>query len=155
MATLTRSGYLGAAVTLAWTGGQSLNSLANNEWTNLSDTLTNATDKRLFADVELILASAAFSGATSGIEVYVVPVPDGTNAPTWVGDVTTDQTVNQNYLVGVVATTGTTSAQRLVLRDVEIPNGVYALGFRSRAGTSVTLAASGNEAKLYFHSVAS
>lgn len=152
MANLTRSGYLATASSIAWASGQALNSLTDNEYTDLSDEIDNSTNKYMFADVEIVLGSAAFTGVDSGIEVFVVPSQDGTNYPTWTGNGTTDAAENTTHYVGFVSTTGTTAAQRMVLRDVELPNGKYKFAFRSRA--NVSLAASGNTATWRPHSVA-
>jgi len=153
MANLTRSGYLATAQAVVWTSGQALNSAANNEWTDLSDAVDNSTTKYMFADVEVVLASAAFTGATSLIEVYLVPSVDGTNYPTWTGNVTTEEQENLGFFVGNLRTTGATAAQRMVLRDVELPNGLFKWAFRNKSGP--TLAGSGNSASWRPHSVAS
>lgn len=152
MANLTRSGYLSAAVAIVWTAGQALNSATDNEYTDLSDEIDNSTDKYMFADVEVVLGSAAFTGTDSGVEVYLVPSVDGTNYPSWTGNATADKQENNGYFVGYVSTTGTTAAQRMVLRDVELPNGKYKWAFRNRG--NVTLAASGNSASWRPNSVA-
>ena len=153
MANLTRSGYLASASSIAWTSGQSLNSLTDNEFTDLSDEVDNSTNKYMYADVEIVLASAAFTGTDSGIEVYLIPSQDGTNYPTWTGNGTTDEQENVGFFVGFVPTTGTTAAQRMVLRDVSLPNGKYKWGFRNRG--NVSTASSGNSATWRPHSVAS
>lgn len=152
MANLTRSGYLASATSIAWTSGQALDSATDNEYTDASDAVDNSTNKYMFADVEIVLASAAFTGTDSGIEVYLIPSVDGTNYPTWTGNGTADEQENNGFFVGFVSTTGTTAAQRMVLRDVELPNGLYKWAFRNRG--NVTLAGSGNSASWRPHSVA-
>lgn len=152
MANLTRSGYLASATAIAWTSGQTLDSLTDNEYTDASDAVDNSTNKYMFADVEIVLASAAFTGADSGIEVYLIPSVDGTNYPTWTGNGTSDEQENNGFFVGFVSTTGATAGQRMVLRDVELPNGLYKWAFRNRG--NVTLAGSGNSASWRPHSVA-
>ena len=150
---LTRSGYLATAVSITWASGQALASLTNNEWTDVSDEHDNSSALYMFADLEIVLASAAFTGAASGVEVYLIPSVDGTNYPTWTGNGTADEQENNGFFVGFVNTTGTTAAQRMVLRDIELPSGKYKWGFRNRGG--VSLAASGNTASFRPHSVAS
>lgn len=152
MANLTRSGYLATAASIAWSSGQALNSATDNEYTDLSDEIDNSTNKYMFADIEIVLASAAFTGTDSGIEVYVIPSQDGTNYPTWAGNGTSDEQENNGFFVGFVSTTGTTAAQRMVLRDVDLPSGKYKFAFRNRG--NVTLAGSGNTATWRPHSVA-
>lgn len=149
---LTLSGYLVTAISVAWASGQTLDSLTDNEYTDASDAVDNSTNKYRLADIYIHLASAAFTGADSGIEVYLIPSVDGTNYGTWTGNGTTDEQENNAHLVGFIPTTGSTAAQNLVLRDVPLPNGLYKWGFRSRA--NVSLAASGNTAEFRPHSVA-
>jgi hypothetical protein len=153
MADATLSGYKAAAASIAWTSGQSLASLTDNEWTDLSDEIDNSTNKYLFADLELVLGSAAFTGADSAIEIYLVPSVDGTNYPDWTGNVTSDEQENDIHFVGAVTTSGATAAQRLVFRNIALPNGKYKYAFRNKA--NVTLAASGNTAKWRPHQYAS
>lgn len=46
MANLTLSGYLTTAQTVAWTGAtQKIDSLTDNEWTDLSDEIDNSSNK--------------------------------------------------------------------------------------------------------------
>lgn len=138
MATAQLTGYLASASALAWSSGQSLDLAADNEWTNLSDEIDNSTNKYLFVDLEINLTSAAFSGTSSGIEVYLVPSVNGTFYPNWTGNVTTDEQENQIHFVGFVPTSGATGAQRLVLRGVALPPGKYKWGFRNRGGVSLS-----------------
>lgn len=151
MADLTRSGYLASAISIAWTSGQALDSAVDDEYTDLSDEIDNSTNKYLMADIEVVLASAAFTETDSAIEIFLVPSVDGTNYPNWTGNGTAAEQENLNYFVGMVITSGATEAQRMVLRNVELPNGKYKLAFRNRGG--VALAASGNSASLRPHSV--
>lgn len=144
------SGYLAAAQSVAWTSGQSLDNLTDNEYTDASDAVDNTTNKYAFADIEIVLASAAFTGIDSSIEVFVIPSVDGSNYGQWTGNGTTDEQENDGYSVGSVKTTGTTTAQRMVLRDVKLPQGLFKFAFRSRA--NVSLAGSGNTAKWRPHS---
>lgn len=151
MAVLQSSGYLVSAISLAWTSGQSLASLTDNEFTDLSDEIDNTTNLYKQADFEVVLGSAAFSGTDSGIELYIVRTVDGTNYPTWTGNGTSDEQENQKYFRGSAWTTGTTAAQRMTFDDIVLPPGKFKVAFRSRA--NVTLAASGNTAKYRPHSV--
>jgi len=144
MATFTEklSGYLTTETAITWTSGQTLNSAVDNEFTDLSDEIDNSTNKYRFVDLHVVLASAVFAGTDSGIEVFLIPTVDGTNYPTWTGNGTADEQENDGFLVGFVATTATTAAQRMTLREVALPSGKYKFAFRNRAG--VALAASGN-----------
>ena len=149
--TTKRSGYLAAEAAITWASGQTLASLTNDEWTDLSDEIDNSTTKYMYADLDMVLASAAFTGADSAIECYIIPSVDGTTYPTWAGNVTTDRQENLGLFVGVIRLTGTTAAQAGILSDVELPNGKFKFGFRNRS--NVTLAASGNSIGWRPHSV--
>jgi len=153
MADLKLSGYFAAAASVSFSGTQTINSLTDNEYTDLSDEIDNSTNKYVFVDLELVLGSAAFTGTDSGIEVYIVPSIDGTNYPTWTGNGTSDEQENNPYYVGFIPTTGTTAAQRGVLMRVRLPNGKYKYGIRNRG--NVTLASSGNTLSWRPHSFSS
>lgn len=144
MADLKLSGYKATASTIAWTSGQDLNSLSDDEWTDLSDEIDNSTNLYALVDLEINLASAAFTGSDSMLEAYLVPTVDGTNYPNWTGNVTSEEQENRQYFVGAVTTSGATEAQLMVLRDIPLPNGKYKWGFRNRTG--VATAASSNSA---------
>lgn len=152
MADATLSGYKIAATALAWTSGQSLDSAAIDEWTDLSDEIDNSTDKYFFADLEIVLGSAAFTGNFSTIEIYLVPSVDGTNFGDWTGNVATEEPENKQYFVGSVVTSGSTAAQRLIKRNIALPNGKYKWAFRNKSG--VALAATGNTVKYRPHQYA-
>lgn len=145
MPNITLSGYLAAAQTVTFSGTQTLNSLLDNEWTNWSDEIDNSTNKYPLADLEIVLGSAAFTGADAGIEIYIIPTVDGTNYPDWTGDSTADQSGQVQYFVSFLPVTPTTSAKRVAswpMLPVQLPNGKFRFGVRNRA--NVTLASSGN-----------
>lgn len=153
MADLEQTGYQSAAVTVVWTSGQDLDSLTDNEWTDESDAIDNSSNKYVFVDIELVLGSAAFTGTDSIIDLYLIPSVDGTNYADWTGNVTSEEQENVAHHVGSFTTSGATAAQRLTLRNVRVPPGLYKYANRNTAG--VTLAASGNTLKWRPHSVAS
>lgn len=146
MTTLKLSGYLASAVAVAWTAAtQKIDSLTDNEWTDLSDEVDNTTNLYAFADLDLVLGSAAFTGSDSGIEVYIVPTVDGTNYPDWSGNSTSDAPQQTHYFAAFLPLTAATAARRVVSASqwsIELPQGKFKFGIRSRA--NVTLAASGN-----------
>lgn len=142
MANLLLSGYLNTATAVVWTSGQSLNSLTDNEFTDLSDEIDNSSNLYPYVDLYLVLASAAFTGTDSGVEIFLVPSVDGTNYPTWTGNGTSDEQENVPFQVGFMPTTGTTAAQAAVLLQVPLPNGKYKWAARNRG--NVSTAASGN-----------
>lgn len=149
--TLQTSGYQASASTVAWASGQALASLADDEWTDLSDEIDNSTNKYIQVDLELVLASAAFTGTDSIVEVYIVPSVDGTNYPNWTGNVTSDEQENNQYFVAAITTSGATEAQRAAVQRVPVPPGKYKYGLRNKGG--VALAASGNTLKWRPHSL--
>lgn len=144
------TGYLATAQSVAWASGQTFDSATDNKWTDLTNEIDNTTNLYPFADFELVLGSAAFTGTDSQIEIYIVPSVDGTNYPNWTGNVTTDEQENNGYFVDAFTTSGATEAQRLVGRDYALPQGKFKFGFRNRGG--VTLASSGNTFKWRPHS---
>ena len=142
MPTLKLSGYLAAEAAVVFSGTQQLNSLTDNEYTDPSDEIDNSTTKYFQTDLRLVIASAAFTGIDSGIELFLIPTVDGTNYPTWTGNGTTDEQENNPYFIGFVPFTGTTAAQAGVLQGIELPQGKFKFAARNRG--NVALAASGN-----------
>ena len=146
MANRTLSGYLTTAQTVAWTGAtQKIDSLTDNEWTDLSDEIDNSTTKYPAAELDLALGPAAFTGSDAGIEVYIVQTVDGTNYPDWSGNATAEAQEQVGYFVCFLPLKATTSAKRVVSpasAPVPLPQGKFKFGIRNRG--NVTLAASGN-----------
>lgn len=148
--TMRSSGYLNAVQTVSFSGTQTLNSLLQSEWTDLSDEVDNSANLYPMADWELQLGSAAFTGADSLVAFYIVPTMDGTNYPDWAGNVTSGGQQQYSYHAGVFITSGTTAAQRLYLPNIPMPPGRFKVGFRNFSG--VTLASSGNTLRYRAHS---
>lgn len=146
MTTLKNAGYLATAQTVAWTGAtQKIDSLTDNEWTDLSDEIDNSTNKYAYADLDLALGSAAFTGSDAGIEIYIVPTIDGTTYPDWSGNATADAPEQQHYLATFLPLKASTSAKRVASGSDELiplPQGKFKFGIRNRG--NVTLAASSN-----------
>ena len=143
MATYTAksSGYLTAATAVTWTSGGP-NSLGSNVYSALADEIDNSTTKYTHADMYMTLGSAAYTGAGSRIEVYLVPCVDGTNYPTWTAGGSTDRPENTAHYIGNLLTTASEAGQAMVLRNVELPPGKYKFAIRNRTG--IALPASGN-----------
>lgn len=139
------SGYKAAAQSVVFTGAQKIDSLLDNEWTDLSDEIDNSSTKYMMCDLELVLGSAAFTGTDSAIEIYLIISVDDTNYPDWTGGGVTDEQENNKHFIGSMTTSATTAIQRMSLRSVALPNGKFKFGIRSRAG--VALASSGNTLK--------
>jgi hypothetical protein len=137
MAESKLSGYKATAAAITWTSGQGVNSLTDNEWTDLSDEIDNSTNLYMLADLYLDLGSAAFTGTDSSIEIYLIPTVDGSTYPNWTGNVTTDEQENNQYYVGEVYTSGATATQDIVIRNILLPNGKYKWGFRNRSNVTL------------------
>jgi len=142
---IKHSGYKAAAATVSFTGTQTLASLADGEFTNLSDAIDNSTNLYHFADFEFVCTSVVFTGTDSHIQLFLIPSVDGTNYGQWTGNVTTNEQQNQPYYVGSFVTTGDTAAQRMTLRKVELPPGLWKCAVRNQG--NVALAASGSTLK--------
>jgi hypothetical protein len=137
MAEFTLSGYKVAIATALTTD---LNSLANGSTSALSAEIDNSTTKYLYADMELNLASLT---PTAGgyVALYLVPTIDGTNYPLF-DTGASPGTANNNYFVGSFSTKAAAAAQRIAMREIQLPPGKYKLAVYNGAG--VALAASGN-----------
>lgn len=143
MTTTTHSGYRAAVANLHTT---SLNSLANNANSAASSNIDNSTNKDLFIDLTLTVATqgvARSAGATVG--VYLVMALDGTNLDA-VNEVTAE-------LAAVFTLDASTTARQLTRRDVPIPPGIYAVFVRNQTGQA--FAASGNILEFRAHSLES
>jgi hypothetical protein len=141
--------YKGSTVSVVFSGTQTLASLADNEWVNESDEITNPSGW-VKGDIDLVLGSAAFPVATdNAMEIYVIPkLNDGTFADYRGGDATADEQENNQLFVGSITLSANTEAQNLTLPDATLPPGPFKVGARSRAG--VALAASGNSIKIRY-----
>lgn len=128
---------------VVFSGTRTLVSLAIDEWTDLADELNNISlGKAVMADFHLTLGSAVFTGADSAVELYLLAPGNGDVYPDWTGDGTADLQAQNVHFIGAFTTSGTTAAQELYLRDVELPPGKFKLGVRNKSG--VALAASGS-----------
>lgn len=155
MPNVTLSGYLASATAVVFSGTQQLDSLTDNEWTDLSDEIDNSSTKYRFIDLELVLGSAAFTGSDAGMEIYIVPTIDGTNYPDWTGNTTSDAPEQVHYFAAFLPLKASTAARRVASSSqsrIDVPNGKFKFGVRNRA--NVTLAASGNTLSWRPHSTA-
>jgi hypothetical protein len=135
--TLKVSGYLASEAAIVFAGTQQLDSLADNEWTDLSNEIDNSTNKYERCDLRVDLASITPTGTDAGLEIYLVPTVDGTTYPTWTGNSTSDAQENQAYYVGFVPLKAAAQAQDGVLMSVALPNGKYKWGVRNRANVAL------------------
>jgi len=154
-ATAKLSGYLDSAISIAFSGTQTMASLTDNEYTDLSDEIDNSSNKYLQADFELSLGSFTADGTDAGAELFIVPSIDGTNYPDWTGNTTTDKPENNKWYRDffVVKDSDAAATPRAAVTDVVLPQGKFKVGIRNRA--NATWAASGTTLKYRPHSLLS
>jgi hypothetical protein len=138
----THKGYTAAISSVLTT---ELNALANVTNTAASAAIDNSTNLDLYMDLELVLAVQGAARTTAQVAVYITPSLDGTNYA--------DVSELSAELVGVFWFTLATAAQRVVIRDIPIPPGLFKLFARNITGQ--TLAATTNTLKARYHSVLS
>lgn len=140
MTDVRNSGYQAEAQLVAFTTNV-FDAMADDEWTNASDTIDNSAAGAgyLFADLLVDLGSAVFPAlADNAIELYLIPSVDGTNFPDFTGGGTvTDEQENNQYFVGSVTILQGTATYSGALRGVELPPGKFKLAIRSRAGVAL------------------
>src|SRR4051812_10678267 len=114
-----------------------LNSLANSALSSASSAIDNETDKYLYMELELVLASLTPTG-TPYCNVYLVKQIDGSNYE----DNTTSAT-HQIVAVFPLSTAG--AAKRIIVSNILIPPCPFKLIVQNNCGPS--LASSGNTLK--------
>lgn len=117
MATIQLAAYRGVSTVLS----TELNSLAATTGKAVSAALDNGTNLDLFDDLELAVDFVTAPTAGSVIELYVLPSVDGTNYP----DGDTSIVPQASLYVGGFVVRSTTAAQRMVLRGVALPPGLF------------------------------
>jgi len=137
MTDVVNSGYKAEAQAVVFSGTRTLNALANDEWTDLSDAIDNSVSRYLYADFDIVLGSVVFAGADSALELYLVPAIDGTTYADWVGDGIVDEQQQNIHFIGAVTTSGASGAQKLALRKIELPPGLWKLGVRNRTNIAL------------------
>lgn len=143
MSTTTKHGPLnGSPTTLLSTA---LNSLADSTNSSSSSTYDNSTSLYLVADVELVVTYGTAPTAGNTVELYICDSIDGTNFA--------DASQSSAELWCVFPLQNTTSAQRIVRRDLPLPPGKCQFFARNRAGQ--TMASSGNTVRIAEHSIQS
>ena len=135
--TLKLTGYLASEAAIVFAGTQQLDSLADNEYTDLSNEIDNSTNKYAYVDLRIDLASLNPSGTDAGLEIFLVPTVAGTTYPDWTGNSTSDQKQNQPYYVGFVPLATGSAVKDAALMRVELPNGKYKWGVRNRANVAL------------------
>jgi len=132
------SGYLAASSNVLTT---ELNSLADGSVTALSSEVDNTTNKSMYADLQLDLASLTISSTTAYVDVFIVPTVDGTNYPDWTSGAVANY--HQQYYAGSIAVKNVSAAAaRANASYIQIPPGKFKWAVRN--GTGASLAGSGN-----------
>lgn len=133
---------LSSYATIATALSTELNSLANNGSSAASSAIDNTTALDMWADLELNLGtfgSAPSAGAY--VEIYLIPSVDGTNY----ADGSSSVAPAQELLVGAFSVRANTAAQRLALRGVPVPPGLFKFLAINKTGQAMN--ASGNTLK--------
>lgn len=139
---MARSGYHAAAAAVVFSGTRTLQGLADDEYTHLSDEIDNSSNKYDFDDLYLDLASLNPTGVDAVVEIYLVPTVDGTTYPDWTGDGTTSLQQNEQWRVGKMVLATGSAVKDAELLNVYLPSGKFKYGVRNRA--NVAFAGSGN-----------
>jgi len=127
-----------------------LNSLANNARAIASSAQGgDASDAKLQADFELVVTFGTNPTLDSTIDLYLVRAVDGT--PNYEdGDASVRP--NPSAFVGSFPLRAVTTGQRIVLRDVPLPPGLWKAVLHNNA-SGQSFAASGNTLKIRTHNL--
>lgn len=142
MSTVKFTSY-GAVVTIM--DSTVLSALASNAWAVAAADYDNRANQNLYADVEVVLASAISTSAAPSIDLYCVPSLDGTNFPNPPGNSATS--VPSTYFVGTIGATGSATWLRGAVRQIVLPNGIGRFYLQNRLGNA--LPAGANKLLLY------
>lgn len=141
MATTKHAAYTAAIASALTT---ELNSLANVTNCSASSAIDNTTNKDLYHDLTLTVATQGSARAAGAyVAVYMVTALDGTNYD--------DATTEGSELVAVFTLDAATTARQHTRRDVPVPPGLFK--YFARNVTGQALAASGNLLEWRAHSV--
>jgi len=125
-----------------------LNSLANNASVLSAAAGGDTTDANLLGDFELVVTFGTNPTAGATIELYLLRAADGTNYE----DGSASVAPNAGSRVGSFPVRAVTTAQRIVVRDVPLPPGLYKALILNNA-TGQAFAASGNTLKVRPHNL--
>jgi hypothetical protein len=123
-----------------------LNSVANNSRVISSALGADATAANLLGDWELAVTYGTNPTVDTCIDLYLVRAADGTNYED--GDASIRP--GADSFAGCFQVRAVTTAQRMVIRDVPMPPGLYKAVIHNN-GTGQTFAASGNTLKVRTH----
>lgn len=133
---------LSSYATIATALSTEFNSLANGSSTAASSAIDNSSVLDVWADLELNLGTfGSTPSAGAYIEVYLIPSVDGTNY----ADGSASVAPAAELFVGAFSVRAATAAQRLALRGVSFPPGLFKLLCINKTGQALN--ASGNTLK--------
>jgi hypothetical protein len=114
----------------------SVGNVADLGWANSGATLiTNATERLLYMDAELVLAADVTTGAGARwVDVYLVPAPDGVNVASPPG--TLPGLTPPGYLAGAITANPSSVFRRGTARGLILPPGSYLASIQNRLGVS-------------------
>jgi hypothetical protein len=139
MSSTKRTAYGAIATALS----TDLNTLANATASAASAAIDNRTTLELYADFELVLGSQSSRTAGCVVSLYITPSLDETNYA--------DVSASSAELLGVFTLATGTGAQRVIIRNCDIPPGLFKV-FVVNSSTQA-FNASGNTVKYRLHSV--
>lgn len=118
MATIQLNAYRGVTTAMS----TELNSLGATSGKAISSAIDNTTNQDLFDDLELAVTFATGPTAGTVVEVYLLPsIDDGTVYPDGSSSI-----LPQSYLfIGGFAVRSVNTAQKMVLRGVALPPGLF------------------------------
>lgn len=145
MATIERSAYATIGTALS----TQLDGLTSGSSSAASAAIDNSATHALYHDLELAVTFGVAPADNAVVEVYLLPSVDDTNY----ADGSNTVLPRGNLLAGVFFVRNVTTAQRLALRNVEVPPGSFKYLIRNTAGQS--MAASGNTLKYRPHELLS
>ena len=94
--------------------------------------LDNSTDRYFWDDLELVCTFAATPSANATLEVYLIPSIDGSNYTDGSDSVDPPST----SLVGIFPIRAVTSVQRLSIRGIQLPPGLFKYVVWNKTGVS-------------------
>lgn len=137
MATIQQNGYSAAAASVLTT---EMNSLADAGQA-VSASIDNSGNLDLYDDLELVCTFGTSPTAGKSVNLYALISLDGSNYGD--GDTSTANTIS--HFVGAFSVRAVSSAQRLMLRGVQLPPGL--LKYQIINNTGQAMAASANTLK--------
>ncbi len=123
-----------------------LDTLASGAMSAASAPIANQTNLNLYADIEVNLASVSFA-AGSYVALYILEAVDGTNYP---AQSDADLRLTTTQLLVAIPTGVAASAQRVVVRNVVIPPGIFEIKLDNQTGVTLS---TGNTVKFNMYNV--